>query len=96
MPSPDGPLAVRLGENLARRRRRAGLSQDELAVRASLHRTEVSLLERGMRLPRLDTAIKLAAALGVALDELTEGIEWNLGSASLGSFSLSGSDGASR
>jgi transcriptional regulator with XRE-family HTH domain len=34
---------------------------------ASLHRAEVSVLERGGRLPRIDTAIKLAAALDVSL-----------------------------
>ena len=38
-------------ENLERLRDRAGLTQAELGYRASLHRTEISLLERGGRLP---------------------------------------------
>jgi len=39
----------RFGDNLVRTRRLAGLSQDELSVRASVHRTEISQLERGLR-----------------------------------------------
>jgi transcriptional regulator with XRE-family HTH domain len=86
-------IADRFGENLARCRRRAGMSQEELGVRASLHRTEISLLERGTRLPRIDTAIKLAGALELPLSELIEGIDWSPGSTSRGSFSLgAGSD----
>jgi transcriptional regulator with XRE-family HTH domain len=81
-------IAKRLGENLARARKRADLSQEELGVLASLHRTEVSLVERGARLPRIDTVIKLAGALDIALDELVEGIGWSPGSTTLGAFNL--------
>ncbi len=88
MPSPSASIAARFGDNLARERRRAALSQEELGVRASLHRTEVSLLERGTRLPRIDTAIKLAGALEVELAQLVEGIEWSPGSVRLGGFDL--------
>ncbi len=66
----------RFGENLRRARRDAGLSQEETAVRASLHRTEIGLLERGERTPRLDTAVKLARATGVRVEELLVGIDW--------------------
>lgn len=69
-------LAKRFGENLRRTRKRAGYSQEELAVRASLHRTEIGLVERGERGVRLETAIKLAGALGVSLSELIDGIAW--------------------
>lgn len=84
-------IATCFGKNLSRCRKRAGLSQEELAVRASLHRTEIGLLERGERLPRIDTAIKLAGALGVPPAELIEGIDWSPGSTSRGSFSLGSS-----
>ncbi len=57
-------VAVRFGENLSRARKRAGMSQEEAGIRASLHRTEIGLLERGERVPRIDTAIKLAGAVG--------------------------------
>jgi transcriptional regulator with XRE-family HTH domain len=85
-------VAERLGENLARARRHADLSQEELGVRASLHRTEISLLERGARLPRIDTVIKLARALDVPLDVLIDGIAWTPGSTILGSFRLATED----
>jgi len=45
-------FATQFGRNLARERERVGLSQEELGVRASLHRTAVSQLERGERVPR--------------------------------------------
>jgi len=40
-----------------------GLSQDTLAFEADLHRTYISLLERGMRQPSLATLFALAEAL---------------------------------
>ena len=52
------------GVALRRRRENLGISQEELAHKASLHRTYVSLLERGQRTATLDTIIKLAQALG--------------------------------
>ena len=80
------PLAVHFGKNLLRCRKQAGLSQERLAVCSSLHRTEVGLLERGERLPRIDTAIKVATALSVPLDELISGMEWTAGTVQEGSF----------
>jgi transcriptional regulator with XRE-family HTH domain len=86
-------IASQFGENLARCRKRADLSQEELGVMASLHRTEISLLERGARLPRIDTVIKIAAALRIPLDDLIEGIEWSPGSTNIGSFSVKAGSG---
>jgi len=63
-------------QNLRRLRRRAGLSQEHLAARASLHRTAIGLLENGERLPRIDTLMRLAASLEASPLELLEGIEW--------------------
>lgn len=54
-------VAARFGDNLARLRKGADLSQEELSVRASLHRTEISQLERGLRIARVDTLVKLLA-----------------------------------
>ncbi len=67
----------RFAANLRRAREVAGISQEELADRCELHRTEVSLLERGGREPRLGTLIKLATALGTSAEALCEGIGWN-------------------
>lgn len=78
----------RVGENLRWHRRRAGLSQEEAGIRASLHRTEIGLLERGERMPRVDTAMKLAGAVGVPLSALVEGIEWSPGDSHRGEFDV--------
>ncbi len=83
-------LARRFGQTLWRTRRRAGFSQEELAAGASLHRTQIGLLEHGQRLPRLDTIIKLASVLAVPPGELLVGMGWATpGSASPGSFHCS-------
>jgi transcriptional regulator with XRE-family HTH domain len=56
---------------LKRLRAGRGLTQEELAARAGLSVSLVMALEQGKRgNPRLDTLLKLAAALGVTLDEL--------------------------
>ena len=52
--------------NLLRVRRRAGLSQEELAFRAGVTRNYVGGLERGEKSPTLRTLDKLAEALGVS------------------------------
>lgn len=70
----------RLAENLGRRRRLADLSQEELGYRASLHRTEISLLERGSRTPRIDTLMRLAGGLECEAAVLLTGISWSAGS----------------
>lgn len=80
-------VAERFGKNLNRCRKRAGLSQEAVAIRASLHRTEIGLLERGERTPRIDTAIKLAGAVGVELGDLLTGIVWRPGTTRQGFFS---------
>jgi transcriptional regulator with XRE-family HTH domain len=67
-------VATSFGRNLAQCRKRAKLSQEELAVRASLHRTAVGQLERGERVARVDTLIKLAGSLGIPPGELLDGM----------------------
>jgi transcriptional regulator with XRE-family HTH domain len=76
---PTPKMKVRFGENLARCREGADVSQEELSFRASIHRTEVSLLERGERMPRVDTALRIAGSLGVPLGDLVAGLEWKPG-----------------
>jgi transcriptional regulator with XRE-family HTH domain len=67
----------RFALNLRKARQRKEISQEELASRCRLHRTEISLLERGGREPRLGTIVKLGAALDVTPDELCAGIGWS-------------------
>lgn len=79
-------VAETFGDNLSRIRRGADVGQDELAVRASVHRTEISQLERGLRVARIDTLVKLAASLEVTPAELLTGISWVPGETRHGKF----------
>ncbi|HET7119663.1 MAG TPA: helix-turn-helix transcriptional regulator [Solirubrobacterales bacterium] len=67
----------RFAVNLRRARQDASMSQEKLAELCELHRTEISLLERGGREPRLGTMVKLATALGTTPEKLCEGIGWD-------------------
>jgi transcriptional regulator with XRE-family HTH domain len=69
-------VARHFGKTLLAHRKKAGMSQERLGKRASLHRTEVGLLERGARVPRIDTLVKLASALSVKPEALLKGINW--------------------
>lgn len=66
----------RFAANLRKARTKAGISQEELGDRCDLHRTEISLLERAGREPRLATIVKLAGALDTSPGELCAGIAW--------------------
>jgi transcriptional regulator with XRE-family HTH domain len=79
-------IAARFGDNLARCRKLADLSQEELSVRASLHRTEISQLERGLRTARVDTLVKLLGSLEVSAEELLVGLDWTPGDVRYGTF----------
>lgn len=72
-------LRRRFGENLIRLRGRGDFSQEEVGRRAGLHRTEISLLERGLRLPRLDTIVRLAGAVEAEPCELLRGMAYRAG-----------------
>jgi transcriptional regulator with XRE-family HTH domain len=72
----------RFAVNLRKARLAKGISQEELGFQCSLHRTEVSLLERGGREPRLGTIVKLCGALDVRPDDLCAGIAWQTKSTS--------------
>jgi transcriptional regulator with XRE-family HTH domain len=79
-------LAECFGTNLAKARRAADVSQDELACRSSTHRTAISQIERGLSLPGLDSALKFAAVLETSLDELLDGVAWKAPEAAVGKF----------
>ena len=69
------PLAKRFGIAVRKQRMAGGLSQENLAERARLHPTYVSMVERGVRNPTLDVAARLAKALKVSLPRLIEDAE---------------------
>jgi transcriptional regulator with XRE-family HTH domain len=66
---------AQFGANLLALRSRRRLTQEALADLCDLHPTEISLLERGGREPRLGTILKLAHALGVKPARLLDGLE---------------------
>jgi transcriptional regulator with XRE-family HTH domain len=90
--TPGTEVAKRFGANLAYCRKRAKLSQEELSVRASLHRTAVGQLERAERVARIDTLVKLAGSLGVPPGDLLDGLDWEPGGTLVGSFALDSED----
>src|ERR1700704_4767059 len=65
-------LKILLGNAIKSTRSALGISQEELANRAGLHRTYVSDIERGARNPSLESVEKLADALELSLPMLFE------------------------
>lgn len=86
-------VATRFGNNLRRYRHKAQLSQEEVAFLASLHRTEIGLLERGERVPAIDTAVRLAAAVSVPPGDLLAGIVWTLPTTNVGRIEIEPGEG---
>lgn len=65
-------VRARLAANLRRLRQARGLSQEQFAFEAGIHRTYVSDLERGARNPTIEVVDKLALFLGVKVGELLD------------------------
>lgn len=66
------PARLRFAESLRSIRLDQGLSQEELAEKADLHRTYVGSVERGERNVSIDNMEALADALGVPLHCMLE------------------------
>jgi transcriptional regulator with XRE-family HTH domain len=80
------------GERLVVARFNCGrLSQEALAERAEIHRTQISLFETGQRMPKLETFVRLAGAVEQTPGELLGPIRWVPGTRSPG-FLLLGED----
>ncbi len=65
----------RVGLNLKKHRKAAGLSQEGLALECGLHRTYVSGVERGVRNPTVLVLEQLAAPLGIPTWRLLEEVD---------------------
>ena len=61
---------IAVGERVRSQRLRLGLSQEELAGRAHLHRTYIGSVERGQRNLSLSNLFALAEALRLRIEEL--------------------------
>jgi transcriptional regulator with XRE-family HTH domain len=67
MSTEENPLGTRLKSF----REAAGMTQQQLAVKAGLSISVVSQIEQGQKVdPRVSTAVALARALGLSVDEL--------------------------
>jgi transcriptional regulator with XRE-family HTH domain len=68
-------FARQFGQRIRAFREQRQLSQEDLADAAALHRTHISLIERGQRSVRLETIERLAIALQVQPSELMPAIK---------------------
>ncbi|GMU61115.1 MAG: hypothetical protein AMXMBFR34_28780 [Myxococcaceae bacterium] len=73
-------LEMAFGLVLQRVRRASDLTQEDLGFAAGVHRTYVSILERGEKSPTLSVLARLATALGTTPSVLLQEAEQELGS----------------
>nr|BDD45883.1 hypothetical protein 12 [Candidatus Hydrogenedentota bacterium] len=71
-------IAAIFGPVLARARRKAGLTQEDLAFETELHPTYISQVERGIKSPTLRTLFKMADAMGIKPSSLVKSVERQL------------------
>jgi len=67
------------GKTLKDIRTQKGISQQELAFMTELDRTYISMLERNLRQPSLETVFKISDALGLKASEFVGLIETRIG-----------------
>ena len=63
------------GKVLKQTRENKGLSQEQLAFDSGLHRTYISLIERGKRSPSLRTLVRIVSALDLRLSVMIKDVE---------------------
>lgn len=59
-----------VGTEIRNRRRTLGLTQADIAEATGLSQQAISSIEKGRSLPGLDTAVRIARALGVTVEDL--------------------------
>ena len=88
MPASYNEIARTIGEQIKAKRAERGESQEDVSLRSGLHRTEISQIERGLRVPRVDTLIKLAGSLEAPIGELVGPLAWEPGTYLTGGFTV--------
>lgn len=65
---------ARMASDIVKRRKMLGLTQNEVAKKAGLSQAQVARLENSSQIPRVDTLLKVAIALGlnINLNEIDE------------------------
>ncbi len=64
------PILVKFGKVVRRERMKKGITQEELAFRAGVHRTDIGMIERAEKNITLSNIEKIAKALRLSLDKL--------------------------
>lgn len=63
-----------IGARIKTARERAGLTQEDLAAELEMSPTHISVLERGVKAPKLETLVKIANTLHVSSDVLLQDV----------------------
>lgn len=63
-------ILIKFGQRVRDERMKLGLSQEELAARAGLHRTYIGMIERAEKNITLENIGKIASALGIKINTL--------------------------
>ncbi len=64
-----------LGNELRKARMRAGLTQEELAFRADVDRTYISMLENDKKSPTVDMLLRICKPFGITASQLLAKVE---------------------
>ena len=65
---------VAIGARIKAARERVHLTQEQLAEIIDISPTHMSVIERGVKTPKLDTFVRIANALGVTTDALLQDV----------------------
>jgi len=68
-------VLLALGKRMRELRARQKFSQEAFADHCGLHRTAMSLIERGKRVPSLRTLLTISSGFGITLSELLRGVD---------------------
>ena len=68
-------VLLALGERMRQLRDKQDFSQEAFADHCGLHRTAVSLIERGKRVPSLTTLLTISRGFGISVSELLRGVD---------------------
>jgi transcriptional regulator with XRE-family HTH domain len=68
-------VLLALGKRIRELRGKQGFSQEAFADHCGLHRTAMSLIERGKRVPSLRTLLTISLGFGISLSELLKDVD---------------------
>ena len=74
MKRPGNTVSLLRGKRIQKLRKAAGVSQENIAHEVGVHRTYMSLIERGQRNMTVMTYIRIIRKLGVTEDVLLKGL----------------------